>query len=401
LLSDSTKKNERNKSFENRISQANTSSLNFLYMHDLTAHAKAFEGIGEIQKADSLYRLYEKYFPEAIPLRYLKQDVLAEFQYVPDNFNGKKYFELKKDTKVRLFGSGQILYDTNLENNLNTYDGIELYLDIFNKKSSTLNIRDKQYLYRFNYGYTTLSGTFRSKNNIEFAIADPNDSMYTIEIKIPWTTLGVKKPRIGEIIGMNMFILDKDLNEPWRKSTLSWSTMKYWLANSNPSLWGTLILSGKPVHDTPKKAYCSKIQHAIKIDGQIDDQWKNINYTSIDSCTSILSKLDNSGGFKTCWDNESVYFLFNVMDNVKNPAGIITIDKGWIEHTTTRDVAYKMTGSINTPYFPTFSTDKTFTLKAGTYFLKYSSDVGHSTEKWYGKSPQNGIYGVALYKSID
>jgi hypothetical protein len=119
-LLDSTylKEKTSNIHLEKQLQQVKSSKLNFLYMHDLTAHAKAFEGMGEIQKADSLYRLYEKYFPEAIPLKYLKQDVLAEFQYVPDNFDGKKYFELKKDTKVRLFGSGQILNDTYINGSL-------------------------------------------------------------------------------------------------------------------------------------------------------------------------------------------------------------------------------------------------------------------------------------------
>lgn len=398
-----SKKKLSNINLEKQLSLAKSSKLNFLYMHDLIAHAKAYENMGEIQKAYALYRLYEKSFPKAIPLKFLKQPVLAEFQYVPDNFDGKKFFELKKDTKVRLFGSGQILHDTNFEYNLTTYDGIELYLDMFNKRSKSLNVSDNQYLYRFNYGYSKVSGNFRSNNNIEFAIADPNDSVYLIEVKIPWKTLGYSKPRIGETIGLNMFILDKDLNEPWRKSTISWSTMKWWEANNNPSLWGNLILTGKPTNERQKDAYCLKSQHAIKIDGHIDNEWNKIRYIQIDSCTSgsITSRFDNSGSFKTLWDNQAIYFLFYVVDNVKNPAGIVTIDKGWIENAMTHEVAYKMTGSTNTSYFPTFSTNNTFTLKAGKYFLKYSSDDGHSTEKWYGKSPQNGIYGVALYKSIE
>jgi len=398
-LLDSTylKKKTSNIHLEKQLQQVKSSKLNFLYMHDLTARAKAFEGMGEIQKADSLYRLYEKYFPEAIPLKYLKQDVLAEFQYVPDNFDGKKYFELKKDTRVRLFGSGQIVYDSYIQYDLNTNDGVEIYLDMFNKKSKTLNIRDNQYFYRFNYGYTTLSGNFFSKNDIEFAIVDPNDSVYMLEVKMPWKTLGDIKPRIGEAIGLNMLILDKDLNEPWRKSTITWSTTKWW--DNNPSLWGTLILSGKPVHNRQKIAYCSKTRNEIKIDGDIDNVWNKINYTPIDSC--VASKFDISGGFKTLWDEQAIYFLFRVVDNVKNQAGVITIDKGWIENAATGEVTYKMTGATNTPYLPSFSTDKTFTLKAGKYFLKYSSDDGHSTEKWYGKSPQNGIYGAVLYKCVE
>ena len=398
-LLDSTysKKKLSNIDLEKQLQQVKSSKLNFLYMHDLTAHAKACEGMKKIQKADSLYRLYEKYFPEAIPLKYLKQDVLAEFQYVSDNFDGKKYFELKKDTKVRIFGSGQIIKDPYIEYHLNINDGIELYLDMFNKKSKTLNVRDNQYFYRFNYGYTTLSGNFRSKNDIEFAIADPNDSVYMLEVKIPWKTLGEIKPRIGAKIGLNMLILDKDLNEPWRKSTISWSSKKWW--DNNPSLWGTLILSEKPMHDRQKIAYCSKTRNEIKIDGDIDNVWNKINYTPIDSC--VTSKFDISGGFKTLWDEQAIYFLFRIVDNVKNQTGVITIDKGWVENASTGEVAYKMTGTTNTLYFPSFSTDKTFTLKAGKYFLKYSSDDGHSTEKWYGKSPQNGIYGAVLYKCIE
>jgi hypothetical protein len=50
---------------------------------------------------------------------------------------------------------------------------------------------------------------------------------------------------------------------------------------------------------------------------------------------------------------------------------------------------------------PTSLTVKTITLKTGKYYLKYTSDGSHSMEKWYGKPPQNGIYGAVLYKFIE
>ena len=391
------------KEIEKQLSCVKSSKLNFLFMHDLIARARANELAGRSAKADSLYHLYEKNFPNAIPVKYLKQPVLVEFDYVSDNFDGKRYFELKEDTKVRLFGSGQFSKDIEFENHLNIKDCIELYLDTYNRKSQLLDISKNEYLYRFNYGYNKISGNYLSNKNIDFAYGDPNDSVYILEVKMPWQTLSDRKPKIGETLGFNTFVIDNDNNEKWWwKSLLSWSTREWWNASNNPSKWGNLILTGDSKHDKPKIAYCTKTSHAIKIDGQIDPIWNKTNYVSIDTIGGrISSKRDNSGSFKTMWDNQSIYFLFYIVDNIKNTAGIVKSDKGWIENSTTAEVVYEMTGPSNTTFFPSFSTDKTFTLKAGKYFLRYTSDGGHSVEKWYGKSPQNYMYGAVLYKSID
>ncbi|MFA6594614.1 MAG: sugar-binding protein, partial [Candidatus Buchananbacteria bacterium] len=398
--------------FEKQLQEIKSSKLTLLYMHDLLSHAKTFENIGKVKKADSLYHLYEEKFPEGIPVKYLKQPVIAEFNYVSNNFDGKKYFELKQDTKVRLFGSGQISNDRYLEWHLQSTDAVELYLDPFNRKTKLINLDDKQCLYRFNYGYDSISGYFLSKKDIEFSFADPNDSIYILELKIPWKTiLGKLKPRYGQMIGLNAIVGDDDMNDSKWKNGISWST-KDWkidannpLCWGNPSNWGNLILESKSISTNPKHKvmFCPKITTNIKIDGKIDYAWNKTRYTQILHPTGNLipSRFDNSGSFKAVWDNQYLYLLFKVSDNVKSPAGLYIVDKGWIENYSSGEIAYKMIGSSKSPSFPTFSVDKTIFLKAGKYFLRYTSDEGHSIEKWYGRTPANYIYGAVLYKCIE
>jgi hypothetical protein len=310
------------------IENIRQSKWNFLLMNDLTAQAKTNERMGNFKKAEMLYRQYEKNFPEAIPVKYLKQSVLAEIGYVSNNFSAQKKFEVKKDTKIIMFGSGQSLHDPYVEYHLNTLDGIELYLDAFNKKTRISNIKDYQYLYRFNYKYDKISGNYLSIKNIEFACGDPQDSVYVLEVKIPWKTLGIKKPYVGKSLGLNIFIIDNDMDQRWRKSLLYWSSQAW----DCPSDWGTLVLTAKPSFERSKTAYCPKISLPIKIDGILDKNWDKERYCQINHLKegTISSKSDNSASFKTLWDEQFLYFLFRVVDNVKQPAGIVATDKGWI-----------------------------------------------------------------------
>lgn len=406
LVSNDTKKmiNTQNDINKQRT-QVVSSSLNFLFASDLVSHAIAYERMGKKREADTLFKLYQKNYPNAIPAKYLKQPILAEFKYVPNNFDGKKYFELKENTKVRLFGSGQLVKESDFEYRLNTLDCIELYLDMPNKKNKILNLNDDQYMYRFNYGYKKISGIYHSTDNILFSKQDPNDSVYILEVRIPWKTLGDRKPKVGDKIGLNMFIADNDMNEKWRKSGLTWSSKEWEKAWNNPSKWGTLMLTSKLKSKSKDSTtvYCSLAPKNIKIDGKIDNIWHKTRFVEIDKYAegSITSTFDNSGRFKTLWDKEAIYFLFQITDNIKNTAGVIAMDKGWIENISSGEIAFRMLGSTETPFFPTFSTDKTFVLKAGKYLLKYTSNEGHSVEKFYGKSPLNCLYGVVLYKSVE
>lgn len=405
LLAQNIDKGFSEKDPEKQLREIKSSEMDILNMHDLLSHAKAFGNIGEIKKANILYHLYEKKFPEAIPIKYRNQPVLAEFDYVTDNFDGKTYFELKQNAKVRMFGSGQLSNDRYLEWHLQSSDAVELYIDPFNKKTQSMNLEDKQCLYRFNYGYDSISGYFLSKNRIEFSFADPNDSVYILELKIPWETiLGKLRPKYGQVIGLNVVVGDDDMNERIWKSTIIWSSNCREVVPDKPLNWGNLVLGNKykTTDAQHKVATCPKVTAPIRIDGKLDHAWNKTEYAQILYSTgSSTSSFDNSGSFKAVWDDQSLYLLFRVVDNVKSPAGIYITDKGWIENFSTGEIAHKMIGLLNNSSFPTFSTDETFYLKAGKYFLRYTSDEGHSIEKWYGKSPANCIYGAVLYKYIE
>jgi hypothetical protein len=109
-----------------------------------------------------------------------------------------------------------------------------------------------------------------------------------------------------------------------------------------------------------------------------------------------VSPSDNAGRFKALFDEKYIYFLFDVTDNCKNRIGIMTTDKCWIENADNGMVVWKISGDT-TQGGLSCSERKKISLPAGHYLLKATSDKGHSYERWYGKPPSNGIYGVRLY----
>jgi hypothetical protein len=373
------------------------SPYNFLVIKDLIAHAHYYESLGEKGQANKLYRLYEDKFPQCIPVSYLGKPIIAGVNYAPDCYKATVPFEMAQNGKITVFASGQVSRDSNLADHKWRPENIELLIDVDHNRNKKFSLWDNHNQFRFNYRWNELSGEFHQNKNIAYAYTDPNDSTYILEIAIPWNSLNVAKPAVGKNIGLELLITDSDLDEVKPKSVLSWTieSRNDW---NNPSRYGEMVLCSNPASATKNKCFCPKISHPPVIDGVADKLWNAIENVPIQQLAEgkISSSYDNSGMFKTAWDDNALYFLFTVTDNIKNKPGLISIDRCWIERAETGEPVWKMQGR-DTNNYPTICISDTVSLKAGKYQLKYTTDDSHSFESWYCKIPDIDFYGAIIY----
>ncbi len=152
------------------------------------------------------------------------------------------------ETNVYLLA--EVTDDSGQNDSPNTYedDNVEVYFDIDNSKSSPYDANDVQYSFGWNDGTTVgaLPAT-RSVTGITYTILD-TESGYTVEARIPWTTLQ-GTPEDGKEIGFDFMINDDD-NGAGRDGKRSWNATadQAW---QDASLFGTLKLAEKKSEVTP------------------------------------------------------------------------------------------------------------------------------------------------------
>jgi gliding motility-associated-like protein len=117
-------------------------------------------------------------------------------------------------------------------------DGIELFIDMGNTKTSTYGANDYQ------YGFVTGSSMpieyyHSATTGVTFAQGAMAGG-YTMEISIPWTTLG-GAPADGDFIGFDIGVNDND-DGGARDSKISWTDSTD-AAHNDPSAFGTLKIS--------------------------------------------------------------------------------------------------------------------------------------------------------------
>ena len=118
-------------------------------------------------------------------------------------------------------------------------DNFEVYLDADNNKGGAYDgVNDFQYVFRWNTA-TVLEAKLNRTNGVVFA-RTATATGYRLEIKFPWTTLGVT-PSYGRALGLEIMLTDDD-NGGARERKLAWSGSTD-NAYQNPSLFGTVHLA--------------------------------------------------------------------------------------------------------------------------------------------------------------
>jgi hypothetical protein len=133
-----------------------------------------------------------------------------------------------------------------INDSYNTYDddNVEFYFDINNAKSASYDADDVQYSFAWNDGTTVgVLPAGRSIKDIIYKIADL-DTGYTVEVRIPWTTLQ-GTPADDKEIGFDFMINDDD-DGGARDGKLSWNAAadQAW---QDASYFGTVMLEESEV----------------------------------------------------------------------------------------------------------------------------------------------------------
>ena len=394
-------------SIGSQIEKSDNTPYHILYRKDLIAHARMFEYMGNNKQANVLYEVYKEMTRDSLLPRYVNAPALAEMNYISDDLNASAPFELKEPARLRVFAGGQVALARDHEYYAYQYDNVGIVLNPQRPDEKVINGENTR-VFRFNYRSNNISGSKDDKipdswlknTAIKFAFGDPSDSSYILEVKIPWREVIQGNHKKITSLGVNVFVSDSDLEENGREGILSWSAVagEGW---DDPYKFGTLSLSGKGATDKAKRVNSLRVRRPPVIDGWADKIWDKAGYVPISNLWlgNVSSSVDCSGRFKTVYDDHYLYFLFNIADNCKNKAGIITTDKCWIENALNGEVVWKMTADTASRYLPSFLEDQELSLKAGSYVLRYRSDARHSFEEWYGPVPQDDVYGASIYIS--
>jgi hypothetical protein len=375
------------------------SPYHFIYLHDLLAHARWSAHAGMEARAAELYALQGRSMHDTLLVRYENKPVLAEIGYVSDNLRAVAPFTMQQAGWVQLFAGGQLAPPHDYEGESWQFDNVQLFINdhASDKDNSWLNT----HLFQFNYGSDSARGT-----QAQFAIGDPADTSYLVEVGLRWNQLNPTRHVAGRKVLANILVGDCDLEEGQRKSVLSWAvgpTDNY----ADEKKYGRIVLADRPgtagaggtVGSAGSVQYAIRTQHPPRIDGKAEDCWDKACWCPVRlPYIGSVSGPDNAARFKALYDDSCLYLLFAVTDNCKNRYGLVTADKCWIEDVTTGLPVWKMNGSVMDGY-PDFSERKRIFLPAGRFLLKYASDRGNSYEHWYGKPPANGIYGAVLYSA--
>jgi YD repeat-containing protein len=131
------------------------------------------------------------------------------------------------------------------------YDAVEVFLSGNNNKGPSYGANDFQYIFDYGSGANHTTAVFTGPNNggtgstntsgISYAIGEvPDSSGYNMEIKIPWSNIGIT-PGLYSNIGLDVAVDDDDNNTGTRNAQIEWNTTSSQAFN-NPGLFGTTQL---------------------------------------------------------------------------------------------------------------------------------------------------------------
>jgi hypothetical protein len=99
-------------------------------------------------------------------------------------------------------------------------DGVEIYIDAKNDKAANYGATDFSLAYVRNATSILDAGRGGSPSGIEFVKLD-NATGYTLEVKIPYTTLGISAPLDGHLMGLDVHLIDNDGGNS-RQGKMAW-----------------------------------------------------------------------------------------------------------------------------------------------------------------------------------
>lgn len=286
-------------------------------------------------------------------------------------------FTLREEATVRIVGQAEGTSFELIPGFVEAYlnDGIEFFID--------LGTVCRQY--RFVWDSRRVTGNNADTTGIRFAQRDPAETRYVFELAFPWRTLGFDGiPTDKDVLRMDVSVLDND--EGSRDSQIAWSGVnsKLYLEWSQ---FGDFPLAGHRTAASPV------------IDGVADVVWEQqerIPMTHV-ILGSIRDEMDLSGWYRLLWDQEDLYLLVEVEDDLKRQAAFM-FDNGRLEDAA-GNVLWRLEFNRSTHAGGALKNrrqEDTLRLPAGKYVLHFETDESHSPGHWDDLPPEEPFYGIRL-----
>lgn len=287
-------------------------------------------------------------------------------------------FTLREEATVRIVGQAEGTSFELIPGFVEAYlnDGIEFFID--------LGTVCRQY--RFVWNSRRVTGNNADTTGVRFAQHDPAETRYVFELAFPWRTLGFDGiPTDKDVLRMDVSVLDND--EGSRDSQIAWSGV-----NSK------LYLEWSQFGDYPLAGHRTVASPVI--DGVADAVWEQqerIPMTHV-ILGSIRDETDLSGWYRLLWDQENLYLLVEVEDDLKRQAAFM-FDNGRLEDAE-GNVLWRLEFNRSCHAGGALKNrrqEDTLRLAAGKYILYFETDESHAAGHWDDLPPDDPFNGIKLY----
>ncbi len=371
-----------------------------LAVNELSDYIRLYHSIKKTDRYNELVNLYQDLFPFDLPAEFIVREPLAIIKDATDYVRIRKSFTLDNNSKITVFAAGEFTKELTLSPW--EYDNVEMFFDLNHERGLGFNSGADDRQYRYNYDFPGITGNAPTFDSILLVQYDASPTQFNFEIAIPWNILFNSdsiKPKVNQLMGFDIAIADNDAEV--REGSLAWHSKLNETPWSNTSTYGTMILANSAGNRDDTLCYAIAALNPVGLDGQNKGEWNNIPRYPIDNefMEGITGPDDQSGWFRTQWDEKNLYFLVEVQDDVKRlmdksgDYGWITSAKGDTVWMMKEEHCMHAGGSISNKYVYT-----TIPLKAGNYTLHYQSNQTHSYGRWVNERPKLSFYGIALYR---
>ena len=208
-------------------------------------------------------------------------------------------------------------------------DGIEIYFDNGNTKTYSYNSNQFQYAFGWNdtivneYIHNATTGVVFAQTNQGAVPGCTNNCTaqgYTIEVKIPWSTLGVTNPTPDIFEGFEVMVNDD--NTGTRNAKIAWTatTDNAW---QEPSLFGSIILKEYDV-TTALRSSVSGISYTVMPNPFYTNSVVVVNSTNSNSITITIT--DMTGIIVSTYNSDNT--SISIGDNLSAGIYLVRIQQG-------------------------------------------------------------------------
>lgn len=275
-------------------------------------------------------------------------------------------------------------------------DNVELFFDMGNQKRKAFGDGDDRHYLITRWPDKLVVKPTDPADRLQYAFAKANGTS-RYEIRVPWASLGYQ-PRTGRTFGFDCAATDDDSGRKDR--------MLCWHAPDtegflNTALYGLLVLQQQAAPTPTGTVGCPYVATALVLDGQLDPAWQRMPRHYPVSCVygPRVAAANFVVQFRTCWNEENLFVLFEVQDDVDVFGGSYAQarDYGWIENARgTTMWQMSNTAHHNGGASKNRTVDTLLLLPPGAYLARYSTDESHSPAHWDALPPTGPFYGLTL-----